>query len=268
MPVPSTIDELSTTASSNSPAGSESPINTDNYFRAHAAFIAQLRDNRLARDGSVVPTANLPMGGYKITGLLGGSANGEAVAHQQVVLRANRANWATVGVNNLVTGFIPWMNYGNGFSIIDASSGTAPGEVVSISQTDAVSPWASSYPMLVGYDGTTTYGVRVDSARAADNAPGRLGLAYIARSALLGAVITNGTGYPWHVVFDFTSQGPGTSTCEANVSGVIAAIAVANTPSGGAGGATMSFLVPPGGTYSVTNTFGAAPTVLSWKELR
>ncbi len=44
MPVPSTIDDLSTTASSNSPAGTEGPGDGDNYIRAHGAFIATLRD--------------------------------------------------------------------------------------------------------------------------------------------------------------------------------------------------------------------------------
>lgn len=43
MPVPSDITALSAIAASNSPAGSESPATADDYFRAHAAFIAQLR---------------------------------------------------------------------------------------------------------------------------------------------------------------------------------------------------------------------------------
>ena len=42
MPVPSLITDLSTTAASNSPAGGESARGTiDDYFRAHASFIAQ-----------------------------------------------------------------------------------------------------------------------------------------------------------------------------------------------------------------------------------
>lgn len=44
MPVPASISELATAASSNSPAGTESPITADDYLRNHAAFIAQLRD--------------------------------------------------------------------------------------------------------------------------------------------------------------------------------------------------------------------------------
>lgn len=42
MPVPSAITDLSTTAGSNYPAGSESPTTVDDYLRAHASFIAQL----------------------------------------------------------------------------------------------------------------------------------------------------------------------------------------------------------------------------------
>lgn len=44
MPVPATIDDLSPTAGSNSPAGGETPKDGDNYIRAHAGFIAELRD--------------------------------------------------------------------------------------------------------------------------------------------------------------------------------------------------------------------------------
>jgi hypothetical protein len=43
--VPNLISDLSQTAGSNSPSGTESPITTDNYLRQHAAFIAELRDN-------------------------------------------------------------------------------------------------------------------------------------------------------------------------------------------------------------------------------
>ncbi len=44
MPVPSSINDLSTTAGSNSPAGSENPNTTDDYLRALSAFIAINRD--------------------------------------------------------------------------------------------------------------------------------------------------------------------------------------------------------------------------------
>lgn len=55
MPVPTSIDDLSTTAGSNSPSGSEGPGDGDNYIRAHGAFIATLRDklNSTSNTGTV-----------------------------------------------------------------------------------------------------------------------------------------------------------------------------------------------------------------------
>lgn len=55
MPVPSSINDLSTTAGSNSPAGSESPALIDDYLRAHAGFIAELRE----KSESIATTDNL-----------------------------------------------------------------------------------------------------------------------------------------------------------------------------------------------------------------
>lgn len=53
MPVPASINDLSTTAGNNSPAGSESPTTTDDYLRTHAAFIAALRDENASQASSV-----------------------------------------------------------------------------------------------------------------------------------------------------------------------------------------------------------------------
>jgi hypothetical protein len=44
MPTPTVITDLSTTAASNFPAGSDAPSTIDDTLRAHGAFIAQLRD--------------------------------------------------------------------------------------------------------------------------------------------------------------------------------------------------------------------------------
>lgn len=79
MPVPATINDLSTTAGNNSPAGSESPTLTDDYLRRHASFIATLRDadttinttiatinttlaNTVVRSGGTTGAAILPPG--------------------------------------------------------------------------------------------------------------------------------------------------------------------------------------------------------------
>lgn len=44
MPIPTTVADLSTTASSNYPAGSESPNQLDDYLRAQASIIRQVSD--------------------------------------------------------------------------------------------------------------------------------------------------------------------------------------------------------------------------------
>lgn len=46
MPVPSSISDLSQTAGSNNPPGSESPTTADDYLRTYASFIATLRDGK------------------------------------------------------------------------------------------------------------------------------------------------------------------------------------------------------------------------------
>lgn len=52
MPVPTVIGDLSTTASSNYPSGAESPAVLDDVQRAHAAFIAQIRDDYASVTGA------------------------------------------------------------------------------------------------------------------------------------------------------------------------------------------------------------------------
>lgn len=53
MPVPSTINDLSTVANDNYPKGNENPFPlNDDHIRAHASFIAALRDGKL--DASLV----------------------------------------------------------------------------------------------------------------------------------------------------------------------------------------------------------------------
>lgn len=52
MPVPSTINDLSTTAGANYPAGTESPSTIDDYLRSHASFLAGLRDSKVSNTGN------------------------------------------------------------------------------------------------------------------------------------------------------------------------------------------------------------------------
>lgn len=71
MPIPTTIDDLSQTAASNSPAGSDSPVDGDNFLRAHASFIAILRDKLDGTDAS--GTIKQPVFSGTATGTLVGA---------------------------------------------------------------------------------------------------------------------------------------------------------------------------------------------------
>lgn len=57
MPIPSSINDLSTTAGSNSPAGSESPSLIDDYLRTYASYIALLRDQKFPSAGGTLTGA-------------------------------------------------------------------------------------------------------------------------------------------------------------------------------------------------------------------
>lgn len=52
MPLPATINDLSTTPASNYPAGSDAPSVLDDVIRQHASFIAGLRDSMVSTTGT------------------------------------------------------------------------------------------------------------------------------------------------------------------------------------------------------------------------
>ena len=62
-----------------------------------------------------------------------------------------------------------WKNYGNSHTIFDASQSTAP-DGTAIDNTNPGSPWIGTYPNIMGWNGTSTYGVRVASSQHSDGA--------------------------------------------------------------------------------------------------
>lgn len=81
---------------------------------------------------------------------------------------ATRTNWGTKGVIINVVGMLAWKYFGNNYTIFDASAGTSPSGGV-ISSTNSENIWVPNYPTLMGWDGSSTYGVRVDSAKRVDS---------------------------------------------------------------------------------------------------
>lgn len=78
-----------------------------------------------------------------------------------------RTNWNDGSIINKVIGLLAWKNFGNNHIIFDASKGTDPSEGI-ISNTDSVQTWIPTYPILMGWNGYVTYGIRVDVCRLSD----------------------------------------------------------------------------------------------------
>jgi hypothetical protein len=95
-----------------------------------------------------------------ITGNISGTA-GSLLSYQ--------SNWASTPTPDNVVGLLGWKNYGNGHVIFDASASTTPSGT-GCSSTNPTVYWQATFPTLMGWNGTNTYGVRVDSARIADSA--------------------------------------------------------------------------------------------------
>jgi len=114
-------------------------------------------------------------------------------AHDYVPERS-RTDWNDSTVVNDVIGQMAWKNYGNNHTIFDASASTSPTGVAK-NNTDPDVPWVATYPTLMGYNGSNTYGIRVDIARKAELLGG-LALNSTTRNNQVNTVVrTQANGY-------------------------------------------------------------------------
>jgi hypothetical protein len=138
---------------------------------SHRFYIQNTEKLRLSSSGLAI-TDSLTVGGYNVwhSGNDGSGSGLDADTWDGYHL-GNRANWTTNSSFDIVVGQLSWKNYGNGHTIFDASASTSPQDT-SINNTNSQIPWAATYPTLMGWNGSNTYGVRVDSARVADSVGG------------------------------------------------------------------------------------------------
>jgi hypothetical protein len=114
-------------------------------------------------------TWGISISGNAATATTATSATSATTATTATNLANNQSNWTTAGGSTNVVGMLSWRNYGNGHVIFDASAGLSPSGG-SVNNTNSTSAWTATYPTLMGWNGSQTYGVRVDSARLADTA--------------------------------------------------------------------------------------------------
>jgi hypothetical protein len=93
-----------------------------------------------------------------------------ATATTATTLSGDSSNWASLRTQ-AVANMISWKNYGNNHVLFDASNSTAPNGA-SVNNTNSANAWTGTYPTIMGWNGSSTYGVRVDSARISDSTSG------------------------------------------------------------------------------------------------
>lgn len=117
MPVPASIDDLSTTPGSNSPAGSESPGLIDDYLRTISAFVAQLRDA-----DAVLRTADRAISSHGVRMSVPTASVTATLAADEIVCKGTGVSWilsafsktinlSTTGAGGMDTGAAPVSGY-------------------------------------------------------------------------------------------------------------------------------------------------------------
>lgn len=127
-----------------------------------AQINAKAATNQTMYVGTTAMAINRATAAQTLTGV---SIDGNAATATK--LTNSSGDWAASGASANVVGMLIWKNYGNGHVIFDASASTAPNGTA-VNNTNAQIGWSSSYPTLMGWNGSQTYGVRVDAARVAD----------------------------------------------------------------------------------------------------
>lgn len=112
-------------------------------------------------------TANINLPGVNIAGNQSTTGNAATATN----LSTNSLNWETNGTLSATVGQLAWNNYGNYHTIFDASKGVTPTGAIK-SNTTPDNPWSPSFPTLMGYNCTNTYGVRVDIAARSETCTG------------------------------------------------------------------------------------------------
>lgn len=149
MPLPSSINDLSQTAGSNSPSGSEAPSLIDDYLRTYASYIAQHRDGKgFALEASLASAATCDIGAansliVQITGTTGITSFGTTYSGPRIVRFAaaltltHSASLVLPGAANITTAAgdfliaVPNGNPASGYRVLafTPAAGGVPGVV-------------------------------------------------------------------------------------------------------------------------------------------
>jgi hypothetical protein len=127
--------------------------------------------------------------------------------------KPTRMNWSEAGAFDNVVGQLAWRNYAQGHTIFDASASISP-TGTAVNNRNSQNEWVPTHPTLMAWNGGQTYGVRVDSARAADTAgfaANATNAVYAGTAATANNLVSNptlnGTTKVGRILADSGSQG-------------------------------------------------------------
>ena len=131
-----------------------------------------------------------------ITGDVTGSATFDGSANISINAQLpDYTAWNSSSAKDGVVGMLGWRHYGNSHVIFDASASTAPNGVAK-SNTNPDNAWTPQYPTLMGWNGTSTYGVRVDRARYAESLTSNITINGVAANVGSNITIADSTKLP------------------------------------------------------------------------
>ena len=179
---------------------------------------------------------------------ISGNAATATLATSAVTLTSTQSNWNSTGVISNVVGMLAWKNYGNSHVIFDASAGTSPSGGA-VNNTNPQNNWTGTYPTLMGWNGSNTYGVRVDSARVADSAGSTDYNALTNKGGGTGSYITSGD-YRAPIFYDSNDTGYYVDPASTSVLNLTYALGSSVNGAGASSSNTVLRAVPKGGAAS------------------
>lgn len=230
-------------------------------FNAFTADVATGLSTAMTKDGQTTVTANLPMAGYRLTGLGAGSANGNSLRYEQL--------FSTSAVTLL--GAMNWVKGADIASAATINLTTATGNAVHVTgttQIDAVTLGSGMWRLVI-FDGILT----LAHSATANNLPGGANITTAANDRALywsdGTTVycaaynkASGKATVAPAVGDVTGLGTGVATALAVNVGSAGAPVVFNgalgTPSGGSLANCTGYPVPAGAQVQVVE---ATPVV-------
>jgi hypothetical protein len=200
--------------------------------------------------GTITSTGTLSMSGSYSGTLTATTFSGPLTgnATTSTTFNTGRTNYYNV-TNNAVIGQMMWKNYGNNHTIFDASQSTSPSGS-SVNNTNSNTAWTAAYPTLMGWNGSSTYGVRVDSARVADSTTGSAASAASAGTLTHNANRVDSTSYP--VVWMSGSPSPAYSCAAVTITSSVGRINATTFNGALTGNATTASTLATNGAVSFT----------------